>query len=151
MLSLMKQSLSKLLGIQEMVKVKACATNTSVIGGHCNHVYERVVNAKGWHRFRRFHSSERMVNPTMRISCSSSMQRAQGTLRGRGTRDTSSRQKKKKQTFELQLDKQSAWQCEHTATWPFQPRKHEAGITTTQPVYLREQGVTLATLGLCDI
>lgn len=81
-----------LLGIQELVKVKACATNTSDIRGH--HDFKRVVIAKGGHRFRRVHGSERMGNPTLRISCSGSMRRAQGTLRGRGIRETQAADKK---------------------------------------------------------
>lgn len=73
--------------------MKACATNTSDIRGH--HDFKRAVNAKGGHRLRRPHGSERMRNPTMRISCSSSMRRAQGTLRGgRGTRETQAVDKK---------------------------------------------------------
>lgn len=72
--------------------MKACATNTSDIRGH--HDFKRVVIAKGGHCFRRFHGSERMGNPTMRISCSRSMRRAQGTLRGRGTRETQAVDKK---------------------------------------------------------
>lgn len=74
--------------------MKACATNTSDTRGNHNRDREEAVNAK------RSHSSDRMLpgglvlNPTMRIRCPSTMQRVQGTLSGRGTRETQATDKR---------------------------------------------------------